>query len=155
MDNFMQFVINHWALWLALVIILLLIFANESQVSGASAEQLSPQEAVNKINHDNAVVFDLRSKDIYRDGHIVDAINASSDAFSQKRMEKYKNKPIILVCANGSQSNQQLKQIKSSGFEQVFSLKGGMTAWSDASFPVVKHKSAQKKQIKTAKAAND
>lgn len=153
MDNFISFAINHWALFLTLAILLALIFINEAQTARGGSDQLSPQQAVSRINHDNATVFDIRDKERFQEGHIVDAINTKSSDFELPKMEKYKNKAIIIACGNGSQSTQLLAKLKKTGFENPAILKGGMSAWSTAELPVVKHKSVSKKQLKAAKAA--
>ena len=76
MEHLGQFITNHWQLWLALVIILLLIFINELLTQKKRAKELSPADAVDMINHENAVVIDLRDAELYRAGHIINAIPA-------------------------------------------------------------------------------
>ncbi|STX43548.1 Rhodanese sulfurtransferase like protein [Legionella donaldsonii] len=140
MEQLGQFVVNHWGLWLALVIVLLIIFINELQTQKKRAKELSPQAAVNLINHENAVVIDLREAEVFRNGHILDAIRATADDFNEQRMDKYKTKPLILVCARGLQSSQLATKLREKGFTQPMALAGGMAAWQTAELPVVKGK---------------
>lgn len=140
MGQLSQFIVNHWGLWLALVIVLLIIFINELQTQKKRAKELSPQAAVNLINHENAVVIDLREAEVFRNGHILDAIRASADDFNEQRMDKYKTKPLILVCARGLQSSQLATKLREKGFTQPMALAGGMAAWQTAELPVVKGK---------------
>ena len=56
------------------------------------------------INNENALVIDLRDRESFKKGHIIDSINATAEDFEQPKMNKYKNKTIILVCARGLQS---------------------------------------------------
>ena len=135
-----QFITNHWGLWLALIAILALIFINEFLSQKKRAKELSPATAVDKINHDNAIVIDLRDPDAFRAGHIIDAIRASADEFNQQRMEKYKTKPIILVCARGLQSATLASKLREQGFTEPMVLAGGLAAWQEASLPLVKGK---------------
>lgn len=135
-----QFILNHWGLWLALILILLLIFINESLEQKKRAKEVSPQAAVNLINHDNATVIDLRDADSFRSGHIIDAIRATADDFTQQRMDKYKNKPLLLVCARGLQSAQLAAKLREQGFSQPIVLAGGISAWQTAELPLVKGK---------------
>ncbi|WP_019216309.1 rhodanese-like domain-containing protein [Legionella tunisiensis] len=135
-----QFIVNHWGLWLALVVVLLIIFINELQTQKKRAKELSPQAAVNLINHENAVVFDLREAEVFRNGHIIDAIRATADDFNEQRMDKYKTKPLILVCARGLQSSQLATKLREKGYTQPMALAGGMTAWQTAELPIVKGK---------------
>ncbi len=140
MGHLGQFITNHWGLWLTLIAILALIFINELLSQKKRAKELSPATAVDKINHEQATVIDLRDPDAFRAGHIVDAIRASVDDFNQQRMEKYKNKPIILVCARGLQSAALASKLRAQGFTEPMVLAGGLAAWQEASLPLVKVK---------------
>lgn len=140
MEQLGQFIINHWSLWLALVILLLIIFINELQTQKKRAKELSPQAAVNLINHENAVVIDLRDAEVFRSGHIIGAIRASVDDFNEQRMDKYKTKSLILVCARGLQSAPLATKLREQGFTQPMALAGGMAAWQTAELPLVKGK---------------
>lgn len=140
MQQLGQFIINHWPLWLALIVILLLIFVNELMSQRKKAKELNPSAAVDLINNENAIVIDLRDAEAYRNGHIIDAIRASMDDFNQQRMDKYKSKPIILVCARGLQSPALAAKLREQGFEQPMVLAGGMAAWISANLPTVKGK---------------
>ncbi|MCP0913093.1 MULTISPECIES: rhodanese-like domain-containing protein [Legionella] len=133
-----QFITNHWGLWLALVVILLLIFINEAISRKKRGQELSPSAAVDMINHENAIVIDLRDKETFRAGHIINAIQASGEDFTEQRMDKYKNKALILVCARGLQSQTLVAKLRELGFAQPMVLSGGMAAWTNAGLPVVK-----------------
>ncbi|ARG96772.1 rhodanese-like domain-containing protein [Legionella micdadei] len=140
MGHLGQFITNHWGLWLALAIVLALIFINELLTQRKKAKEISPQTAVNLINHENAVVVDLREAELFRKGHIIDAVRATPDDFTQQRMDKYKTKPIILVCARGLQSAQLAAKLQAQGFSKLMVLSGGITAWQTAELPLVKGK---------------
>ena len=135
-----QFIMNHWALWAALILILLLLLVNEFLTQKKRAKELSPQAAVALINHESAVVVDLRDTESYRAGHIIDAIRASADDFQQQRMDKYKQQPLILVCPRGLQSAALATKLHEQGFVQPLVLGGGIAAWQAASLPLVKGK---------------
>lgn len=140
MEHLGQFITNHWGLWLALVVILLLVFINELLTQRKKAKEISPQLAVNLINHENAVVVDLRETDAFRKGHIIDAVRATPDDFTQQRMDKYKAKTLILVCARGLQSAQLAAKLQTEGFSKSMVLAGGIAAWQTAELPLVKGK---------------
>jgi Rhodanese-related sulfurtransferase len=57
-----------------------------------------------------------------------------------KRLEKYRDRPIILSCATGSRSASAYHRLKKLGFEKVYNLRGGLMAWQGASFPLAKGK---------------
>lgn len=139
MSQFQQFIIHHWPLWVAFIILLLLTLFNEFIGQKKKAKELSPQAAVDLINNDNALVIDLRDKESFKKGHIIDSINASAEDFNQDKMKKYKEKTIILVCARGLQSPAIAAKAKTQGFKPMI-LSGGITAWQNADLPVVKNK---------------
>jgi hypothetical protein len=64
-----QFIIHHWELWLALFFILILIFINELWEQRKRAKELSPQTAVNWINHENAIIIDLRDATAFQNAY--------------------------------------------------------------------------------------
>lgn len=140
MEQLTQFTTNHWQLVLALVVILVTIFINELVSQKKRGNELSTSAAIEMINHENAVIIDLRDADAFRSGHIIDAIHAPSDDLGEKRMEKYKTKPIILVCARGLQSAALATKLRAKGFTQPMVLAGGITAWQTADLPLIKGK---------------
>jgi rhodanese-related sulfurtransferase len=139
MEQLSQFIINHWLLWLAFIIILILTFINEFISQKKKAKGLNPQSAVAMINNDNTVVVDLRDKESYKAGHIIDSINANVEDFVLPKMNKYKNKNIILVCARGLQSPTVAAKIRTQGYQPLV-LNGGIAAWQNADLPLVKGK---------------
>ncbi|KTD58029.1 rhodanese-related sulfurtransferase [Legionella sainthelensi] len=139
MEHLGQFIINHWQLWLALIVILLLTFINELITQKKKAKELTPQAAVDLINNENAVVIDFRDKEAFKQGHIIDSINAKSEDFEQQKMNKFKNKPIILVGARALDTQNIAKKIQTQGY-QALVLSGGIAAWQEANLPLVKGK---------------
>jgi len=140
MGQFSQFIINHWLQFVALIIVLGIIFLNERQGQKNKGKELSPQSVVKLINDDGVVIIDLRDAESYRKGHIIDAIRATEEDFEKNSMDKYKDKKIILVCARGLQSASLAVKLRSLGFTDPMILSGGMNAWLAADLPVIKGK---------------
>ena len=61
------------------------------------------------------------------------------------KIAKFKNKPIVAVCDAGGSSNKAVDSLRKTGFESVYGLKGGMTAWTQAGLPVVTGKKTKSK----------
>jgi predicted sulfurtransferase len=75
--QFSDFVVNNWPLFVALVIISVMLARN---VFGSGALiSIRPAEAVQLINHQNAVVVDVRSDKEYQEGHIVNSLHMKID----------------------------------------------------------------------------
>jgi rhodanese-related sulfurtransferase len=134
-----SFVIDNWVLLsVALMSGGMLMWPALS--SGGGADALNPNEVVQLMNRDKAVVVDICSADEFAAGHVVGAKNIPLDQLEAKLAGAVKNKatPVVLVCASGMRSKRALAVAKKLGFENVRSLSGGMGAWRSASLPVEK-----------------
>jgi len=94
----------------------------------------------NAINRDNAVIVDIRGQGDFAKGHIQGALNIplSQIKDSTKELEKYRDNPIILVCANGIQVSAACQVLRKAGFDKVHKLAGGMASWVGDNLPLVK-----------------
>lgn len=140
MNDFMTFVVHHWELWLAAVIVIILILYFEIREHAHGIDRLSTQETVQMINREHAIVVDVRDEKIFAEGHIRSAFNLPLKTLPTQltQIEKYKEKPVILVCQAGMQSVRAAQILKQQGFKKVYSLKGGMGAWRVAGLPLAK-----------------
>ena len=48
------------------------------------------------------------------------------------------DKALILFCASGWRSALAAKTLMEMGFERIFDIEGGLSAWIEADYPVVK-----------------
>nr|WP_067293854.1 rhodanese-like domain-containing protein [Marinobacterium profundum] len=137
MENLFEFVVNHPYLIAAWVLTLAMLLWNESRKSGTS---VTPNEAVMLINKQDAVVLDIRAKKEWATGHITDAVNLPIADFDTRigELNKYKTRPIIVVCNLGQTAGSATKKLTAAGFEQVTRLSGGMTEWKGQNLPVIK-----------------
>lgn len=136
MDQFIQFVINHWMLWLALVVIVALLVMQGSQGMIKGVQKIMPQAAVNLINHENATIIDVRGDAEYGAGHITASIHVPYDALEQKLGTLNKDKPVIVVCGNGQISPKAGAILVKQGFTKVYFIAGGIVGWQRAGLPL-------------------
>ena len=103
-------------------------------------QEVGPAEAVQLINRRDAVVLDVRDADDYKSGHITNARHVPEAELEAraKELEKVKSKPIIVSCARGNRSAGVAGRLRKLGFNEVFSLRGGLTAWQQANMPLEK-----------------
>lgn len=136
-ERFTEFLGNHYLLALAFLVVVTLLIITEGRKAGKS---ITTQQATNLINRENAQVVDIRPKKDYATGHIVDSINIPHDSLPTRLVEldKYKDKPIILVCANGQHAGAYAKQLKAAGHNNVHRLIGGISGWRADNLPLVK-----------------
>ena len=140
MEKLLEFIANHQFLVLLLVAITLLLLWNI--FSGAvGATQIAPTEVTRLINHENANVLDLRSSEEFGTGHIISSVNlvASTLEGSEKELGKYKDKTVVLCCSQGQESIRVARILRIKGFEKLYCLKGGITAWQNANLPLTKN----------------
>jgi len=149
MDKFLQFAGNHTLLALGLMISFFVLIFTELRRKAAGLIAVDPTAVVSLINND-AVVIDLRTAESFSRGHIVNAKNIPFDEFDGQRdkVDKFKSSPVIAVCDSGVTSNKAVDTLRKSGFESVYGLKGGMTAWGQAGLPVVTGKKTKSKSKK-------
>ncbi len=140
MEQTLGFVSNNLPLFGALVVILAMLAYNLFGARLRGYQSTSPSEAIRMINHDDAVVLDVREDGEYQNGHIINALHIPQSHLKTrlKELEKYRDKAIIVSCRSGSRSGQACALLKKEGFESVYNLAGGVMAWQSASLPLVK-----------------
>lgn len=83
------------------------------------------------------VVIDVRRPDEYVGGHIPGAININSAHFSEHLESLDPDGTYLLCCQRGGRSAGVRELMEGAGFHEVYDVKGGMSAWQAAGFPVV------------------
>lgn len=148
MPQYLEFVINHWDLFAALLIILLMMFGGPLFGRLRGYKTLEPMEAVQTINHEGAVVLDVREMREIADGMIIDAIHIPLGALGKRigELDKFKGQPVVVGCRSGHRSGMACAQLKKHGFENVYNLKGGMLAWHNAGLPLTRETRKGKKK---------
>jgi rhodanese-related sulfurtransferase len=137
-EPLVKFIIDNWMLIALAILSGALLLA--PIIQGAVATGLAPNEAVQLINREKAVVIDVCEPTEFAAGHVVGAKNIPLGDLQAKLPGAVKNKklPLILVCQSGARSARAVATSKALGFEQSHSLGGGMAAWKAANLPVEK-----------------
>lgn len=137
MEQLLEFTGNHPFLISAFLIVLTALTWNLISDPGGK-HAVDPMGATTLINHEDALILDVRSIAEFKDGHIVNAVNIPLNGLSSnlKQLEKHRGRPIVAVCRSGSRSGAACKVLRKQGFENVKNLRGGMMAWESANLPV-------------------
>jgi rhodanese-related sulfurtransferase len=140
MDQFVEFVSNHWGLFLALVVILGLLVGNEVSRAFRGFKDLPPTEATRLLNHEDAVLVDVREAGEVHDGRIANSVHIPLGTFAGNlnKLDKHKGKPVIVYCRSGHRSARACAMLRKNGFEPVYNLSGGFMAWQNANLPISK-----------------
>jgi rhodanese-related sulfurtransferase len=138
MEQFGTFVVRHWELFLALVVILALLAMEPLMRRLQGYRNVPALEATRLINHEDALVLDVREDQEYKEGHVLNSIHipASRLAARIKELDKYRGRPVVTVCRTGSRSGRVCGLLRKEGFESVYNLQGGLTAWQNANLPL-------------------
>jgi len=136
MDRLFEFAANHWwlvGIWAAF---LLALWLDNNRRSGSS---VSTSQATMMANKEGAIFVDIRDKKDFSAGHIANAVNIpySTLASRMSELDKYKDKPLILVCKSGQTVNLAGKTLREKGFNAV-RMSGGMMEWNNQNLPVVR-----------------
>ncbi len=143
MQETLLFLHHHLALAIALIVIIILLAIFEYIKSKKSAACLSPVVATQMINHQNAVVLDIRNREAYAAGHIVNSISIPLSELenSHKKLESSlkisKANPIIVLCATGQESPRATELLTKNGFN-TFILANGIRGWKEAEMPLIR-----------------
>ena len=137
MALFLEFFAQQWVLFAALLAVVVMLVMHETRKSGPS---LTPQQAINLVNAEDGVFVDLRDAAEYKAGHIVDAMHIPATKLGARmdELNKFRQRPVILVCKMGQSAGAAGKQLKIAGFEKVYKMGGGMMEWGNLQLPTVK-----------------
>jgi rhodanese-related sulfurtransferase len=141
MDQIIEFVTNHYILsgLFAALLAALIYTTVASQLS--SLKELSTHEATLLMNKEDAYILDIRPVAEFKKGHILGSKQIKAELVTKgdfSTLEKAKDKPIIVVCAMGMTCKRTASQMLKAGFENVVTLKGGISAWQTANLPLTK-----------------
>jgi cysteine synthase/rhodanese-related sulfurtransferase len=85
------------------------------------------------------LVIDIRGAEMYADSHIGGSINIPQDELGTRTDElpSDRDAPIVVVCNIGKFSKQGVLYLKSLGYRNVRSMKGGLNEWVRKGHPIV------------------
>ncbi|WP_423801771.1 MBL fold metallo-hydrolase [Neobacillus sp. SAB-20_R2A] len=113
--------------------------------TGTAVKTISAKELASKvINHEDLFILDARNTDDFDDwkieGKNVEIINAPYfellEGIDPIKDKLPKDKEIYVICAKGGSSEFVAEQIAEAGFTNVYSIEGGMKAWSEHLEPI-------------------
>ena len=136
----MQYLQNNiWMVMIALssgLMLLWSIFGNRLR----GVKDVDVVEALQLINHKNAVILDVREESEYKSGHILNAkwIPLGKLAGRIGELERYRAQPIVVVCRSGQRSASACVALGKQGFAQAHNLSGGVMGWQKSNLPLEK-----------------
>ncbi|MFQ5636171.1 MAG: rhodanese-like domain-containing protein [Gammaproteobacteria bacterium] len=137
MDQLLEFVNENTLLAAGTVAMALAVIFNELRIASGGLTAVPATQVVRLINS-GARVVDIRDKEHFERGHIVDSTNVPAAELADglgPKLEKAKS--VVVVCDSGGKSGQVVSTLRKKGVETVFSLQGGLGAWQRDNLPIV------------------
>jgi rhodanese-related sulfurtransferase len=103
-------------------------------------KRVNTHQAIQLINHENAIIIDVREAAEFAGHHLPEARNFPFKELESRmaELEPLKEKNLLLVCASGARSGQVSARLEKQGFTQVNCLEGGLDAWQRAGLPLIR-----------------
>lgn len=138
-SEILDFMLRHWQLS-GLLLILTIVYIIFEFKQSLNRTEISAEAAIDLYNHHEAVLLDIRPQAAFNEGHIVGATHIGADVtdLSLKRFQKYAQKPVIVISADGRDTSKFVTRLTGQGLQKVLSLNGGMNAWRSAGLPLTK-----------------
>ncbi|MEM5514841.1 thiosulfate sulfurtransferase GlpE [Pseudoalteromonas sp. AS84] len=95
-------------------------------------KHISIAQTLELLDKEDVVIADIRDPNSYQAGRIPGSEALSNGNIAQFMMEKEFDQPIIIVCYHGMSSQGAANYLVEQGFEDVYSMDGGFTAWEAA-----------------------
>jgi rhodanese-related sulfurtransferase len=136
----LQFLESNWPLILILLVSGGMLVWPLFRGRFSSVREVSAFEATALINRRNAVLVDVRETKEYEGGRIPNALHLPQSQLETRghELKKLTARPVIAYCERGQRSRTAAGALAKLGFAEVYTLRGGLRAWSEAGLPVEK-----------------
>ncbi len=136
----LQFLESNWPLILIMIGSGAMLVWPLVQGRLSTVREVGALEATALINRRNAVILDVREPKEYEGGRIPNAVHLPQSQLESRghELKKLTTRPVIAYCGRGQRSRTAAGVLTKVGFAEVYSLRGGLRAWSEAGLPVEK-----------------
>ncbi|MCA1930433.1 rhodanese-like domain-containing protein [Rheinheimera sp.] len=117
----------------------------------AKIQELSVQQLAVLLKTGQARIIDVREPAEFATGHIPTAVNMPRGVLEMQlplhpavaehrdpvlALTELASQPLYLICRSGARSALAAESLQRMGFRDLYSIAGGMQAWSESGFPV-------------------
>jgi len=140
MQEYITFFQNHPLLIGGFIAVSGMILWTELRRFTKGYQELTPAEVVRLMNQGDTLLLDVREDSELAQGKIAGAkhIPLKNVVKRVSEVEKDKEKNVVVYCRVGNRSGLACSQLLKHGFEKVYNLKGGITAWQSDNLPTSK-----------------
>jgi len=136
----MAFLQENWLLILVFVSSGAMLAFPLVQRRWSTMKDVTPAEATQLINRQNAVLLDVREPKEFEGGRLPSALHIPLSQLAGRAAElvKFAARPVIAYCESGRRSRMAGGALTKAGFKEIYSLEGGLAAWKKDGLPVEK-----------------
>lgn len=95
----------------------------------AIIQSVSAIELVKLIKNQKVKLVDIRERDEYATGNIVDSVNIPSSEFDVDKFESLQEEHIVIYCLSGKRCINVMEKLKNVPNKTFYKLDGGINAW--------------------------
>ena len=138
MEQLIEFAGNHEMLVAGFAGVVLLLIWTEISRRNRGYEELTPVQAVQKINQGNTTIVDISTSADFTKGHLTGSQHIALSRFNKPdpEIDKLTSGPVLVVCKNGQTAHQAAAKLVKLGAADVAVLKGGITQWASDQYPL-------------------
>ena len=113
---------------------------SQAQQSVSLIENVDTKKFKELVDAGKGIILDVRTPEEVAEGYISNAstINLYDNDFNSKINLIQKDREIYVYCKSGGRSAEAAEALKKNGFIKIYNLKGGISAWENNGFPIVK-----------------
>lgn len=139
MQQLLEYATRHQPLALFAVAAATAVAMYELRERARGVGAVGAQDVVRLMNQ-GALLLDVRSAEDFAAGHIRGARSMPAEqlASGADSLKRYKDKPVVVYCEQGSSASGAMRELAQLGFSQVVNLRGGLRAWRAEHLPVAR-----------------
>ncbi|MCC6194953.1 MAG: rhodanese-like domain-containing protein [Burkholderiales bacterium] len=134
----MSFIEKNWILILAMIVSGALLVWPLVQRRLSPAKEIGTLNVTQLINHENAVLLDVREPADAGGGRLPNAVHIPLSQLGSRggELAKLTARPIVVYDALGRRAGAAGGALAKLGFGSIYTMQGGLKAWKDAGLPL-------------------
>lgn len=136
----LQFLESNWWAILVMIVSAVMLIVLTLRRLWSPVRDVGAMEATQLINRRDALMLDVREPKDYQGGRIPNAVHMPQSQLASRgdELKKLSGRPVIAYCERGQNSRSAAAALTKLGFSEIYTLRGGLRAWSEAGLPVEK-----------------
>lgn len=123
------------------IVSILVVLSFAGKVKAEPYTDIDVHQAYNMItsgSYPNLLILDVRTENEFDEMHIANAILIPHTELEERinELAGHENHEVIIYCNSGYRSTIASQILDNHGFTKVYNMVGGITAWTDADYPV-------------------